>query len=198
MKFTKKILKESLKELMFQVKLLTRRPNYSGKVFCIGYNKTGTTSCGKAFELLGYYNCSFNKKVWRKWYAQGEIEKIIRFAAKFDSFDDLPWLKEDMIPLLDKRFPNSKFIYLTRDEKSWKKSYYNWTHKVTGTYPDVDNGWQSYKNHEKFVLNYFKNMDSNKFLILSISEEESFKKLASFLGKETRICDFPHENKTIR
>ncbi len=100
--------------------LALRKPQYTSKVFCIGYNKTGTTTLGQALDMLGYRNSSFNKKVWRKYYRNNEIVKILKYTAKFDSADDLPWLKEDMIPILDRVFPNSKFIYLTRDEEQGK------------------------------------------------------------------------------
>jgi len=146
--------------------------------------------------MLGYRNSSFNKKVWRKYYANKETNKILEYTAKFDSFDDLPWLKEDMIPILDKTFPNSKFIYLTREEEAWKRSYYNWSFKITGKYPDVDQGWMKYKKHEKFVNEYFKDRASSEFIVLNIKDEKGFKKLAEFLNKETTREKFPHYNKT--
>ena len=172
------------------------KKSYSGKVFCIGYNKTGTTTLGKSFEMLGYRNSSFNKKVWRQFYANKEFNKILEYTSKFDSFDDLPWLKEDMIPILDKTFPKSKFIYLTREEESWKKSFYNWRYKVMGKYPDADKAWIAYKKHEKFVYEYFKDRPSSDFIVLDVRDEKGFKKLADFLGKKTNIEKFPHFNKT--
>ena len=42
-----------VEQLFLKVKIFLRKPQYTNKVFCIGYNKTGTTSCGKALELLG-------------------------------------------------------------------------------------------------------------------------------------------------
>lgn len=179
-----------------EIKLRLRKESYTGKVFCIGYNKTGTTSVGKAFELLGYRNSSFNKKVWRKYYAKNEMEKLLRYTAKFDSFDDLPWLKEDMIPLLDKTFPNSKFVYLTREEDSWKKSFKNWSFKTFGKRPDLDRAWEGYKKHEKFVYDYFKGRSPEEFIVLDVKGEKSFRKLSQFLGKETNMERFPHFNKS--
>ena len=112
------------------------------------------------------------------------------------TFDDIPWLKEDMIPILDKTFSNSKFIYLTRDETSWKKSFYNWRFKRIGKYPDLDKAWVAYKKHEKFVYEYFKDRPSSEFIVLDVRDEKGFKKLADFLGKKTTIEKFPHYNKT--
>ena len=172
-----------------------KKEKYNSKIFCIGYNKTGTTTLGRSFEILGYRNSSFNPAIWRNYYIDNNIIKILNYTAKFDSFDDLPWLKEDMIPILDKVFPNSKFIYLVRTEESWKKSFYNWRFKTFGAYPDVEKEWQNYKNHEKFVLGYFKNKPAAQFIILDVRDENGFKKLADFLGKKTNRKNFPHCNK---
>lgn len=171
------------------------KPSYGSKVFCVGYNKTGTTSIGKSLEMLGYRHSSFNKKVWRNYYANNRIEKILKYTAKFDSFDDLPWLKEDMIPILDEAFPESKFIYLTREEESWKKSLSNWRQKRFGDSPDLDEAWNAYKRHEKFVIDYFHSRPSDEFMILNIKDEQGFKKLADFLGKTTSTKRFPVFNK---
>ncbi len=187
----KKIIKKTINYLRFKL----RKSSYSDKVFCIGFNKTGTTSVGKSFEILGFRNLTFNQKVWDL-YLKGKKNKVLKYAAKYDSFDDLPWLKEDMIPLLDKNFPNSKFVYLTRDEQSWKNSYFNWRYKKFGDKPDVEKAWKVYKNHEKFVMNYFKDRSKDEFIILNVSDEKGFKKLANFLGKDTSENCFPHKNKT--
>ena len=61
------------KELLVRAKLpvkaallRVRKEDYGPKVFCIGFNKTGTTSVGKAFESFGYRNASFNRDLWLK------------------------------------------------------------------------------------------------------------------------------------
>jgi len=126
MKLLRKYIKTARLALRWQ--LISARPErYGPKVFCVGYNKTGTTSLGKSLEMLGYHNTSFERTVWREYYLKGRIDKVVRFAAKFDSADDLPWLKEDLIPVLDEIFPGSKFIHLERDEVSWCKSFETWS-----------------------------------------------------------------------
>lgn len=192
-----KKLKKIIKNILFDIVLFFRKETYSGKVFCIGYNKTGTTSLGESLRILGYKHSSYSDKVWLKYYGNNKIVEILKYTAKFESLDDLPWLKEDMIPILDKVFPNSQFIYLTRDEESWKKSIYHWTYKMTGEYPDVDKCLEEYRVHRNFVYDYFKDRSKEEFLVLDISEEKGFKKLADFLGKETDCDDFPHFNKTF-
>ena len=196
-------MKKKLKDLLVKAyrmfcmwSLIFRDHDYSGKIFCIGFNKTGTTSCGKAIEKLGFFHSSFNRKVWRKYYHNNQMVKLLKYTAKFESFDDLPWLKEDMIPVLDKVFPGSKFIYLTRDEASWKQSMKNWTYKMTGEYPDMEEKLRQFRAHKEFVLNYFADRSEDHFLVLDVREEGAYEKLGRFLGKETPQRNFPHFNKT--
>lgn len=173
-----------------------RKPEYNSKVFCIGYNKTGTTTIGKSLEMLGYRNTSFNKKVFSKYYKNNKIEKVLDYTARFDSADDLPWLKVDMIPILDRTFPKSKFIYLTRDEESWKESLSEWSFNRTGKYPDIESELKQFRNHKAFVFDYFENRDNEDFIILDVRDPVGFKKLADFLDKKTDREGFPHFNET--
>lgn len=188
-------IKKIINTTIFETQFLLTKPTYGGKVFCIGYNKTGTTTVGEAFKLLGLHNSSFNKKVWRKYYKEGNFYQILRYTARFDSFDDLPWLKEDMIPLLDKVFPGSKFVFLERGEEEWLRSYKNWTFKVKGFHPDLEEGLKAFKAHRAFVLDYFSKRQKD-FLILNISDEKAFEKLGLFLDRKPPHAKLPHYNKT--
>lgn len=190
--------RDSLARVWFDFKNLFRPLDYGPKVFCIGYNKTGTTTIGKAFGLLGYRNSSFNRRVWRDLYLRGEIESVIKYTARFSSFDDLPWLKEDMIPILDKRFPGSRFVYLFREEAAWKKSYLDWSYQVTGHYPDVEAGWAAYEKHRDFVLSYFEGRAGSDFISLEIRDPFGFRRLGEFLGKEAPSDAFPVFNRSER
>jgi len=187
--------KEKLSEKFHLLKTKVYKSNFGPKVFCIGYNKTGTTTVGKSLEILGFRNSSFNKTVWRKYYKTGDLEKIIKYTSRFESFDDLPWLKEDIIPIMDKKFPNSKFIYLERDETSWKSSFKNWNIKVTGKAPNVEVGWEKYLKHRLFVFSYFKGREDD-LLVLQVNDPNGFKKLGEFLGRKSPQLNFPHFNKT--
>jgi hypothetical protein len=187
-------LRNKIKRKLRKLRLFFKKENYGPKVFCIGFNKTGTTTLGKSLEMLGYKNSSFNLDVWKD-YKAGKIDKVLKYTSKFDSFDDLPWLKEEFLPILDKTFPNSKFIYLDRDEESWKKSFSEWSELKTGKKTDVENAYKNFKKHNLFVLNYFNNRP-NDLLLLTINDKLGLKKLANFLGKNTPQNHFPHFNKT--
>lgn len=163
------------------------------KVFCIGYNKTGTTSCGHALKMLGYKHTSFNYRIYRKFYKKGDYHACVEFAQKFDSFDDLPWLNEDMIPILDKMF-EAKFIHLHRGEGEWAESLAKWRAKYKEPVQDMQKELEAYRKHTAFVLNYFK--DKENMITLSIADPQGFKKMAEFLGKQAPQDSFPHLNKS--
>ncbi len=194
MKFLSERHRSILRNGRLRAFLSLRQECYGSKVFCIGFNKTGTTSCGYALQMLGYRHTTFNRRVWREYYKNNEIEKILAYTAKFDSTDDLPWLKEDMIPILDTTFPGSKFIYLERDETSWQRSLYHWTYKKTGVYPELKLKLAEFRRHRRFVQAYFKNRPSC-FLALDVRRRGAFKKMGDFLGHVAPEINMPHANK---
>ncbi|PKD16742.1 hypothetical protein APR41_08015 [Salegentibacter salinarum] len=180
-----------------KIVLKTLKPQYNSKVFCIGFQKTGTTTLGKSLEILGYNHSSFDHTLYLKHYKKNRnISKIIDYTSKFDSFDDMPWSKTDLIPILDYTFPGSKFIYLTRDEESWKKSMKNWGYKKFGKHLDVEALYKEYLKHNEFVLSYFKDRIGEDLIVLNIGDKKGFKKLANFLSRKTHLESFPHYNKT--
>jgi hypothetical protein len=168
-----------------------------GKVICIGFQKTGTTTLGKALESLGYNHTSFNQSVWDAYWA-GDRVKVLSYMDTFDSADDGPWNKPDMIPLLDHAFSNSRFIYLDRDEEAWKQSVVNWTIKQTGSEPNMKGYLKDYLAHKKFVDDYFVGDKASFLLRIDVSKQGTLNQLKSFLGFQVGEDEFPHHNQTSR
>lgn len=186
-----------VQDLMFRRQVALshlRRRDYGPKVFCIGYNKTGTTSVGHALAELGYRHTSFNRVVWTL-YGRGQVNRIIDYMSRFESADDLPWLKEDVIPILDARFPGSKFIYLTREERSWRRSIARWTRWMTGKSLNVNVEWERFVAHRQFVTTYFA-ARPNDLLTLDVADPDGFDRLAAFLGKQAPRAALPKVNVT--
>lgn len=173
------------------------KKRYNAKVFCIGFNKTGTTSFGAAMRQLGFRHASFSQQIWGL-YKSNDIVDILQYTAKFESLDDLPWLKDDMIPVLDRVFPGSKFVYLERDEQSWMKSMNSWWYKIFGEYPDLDAKLEEYRAHREFVYDYFKGRSSESFIVLDVRDPEGYTKLGEFLGVPVPSASIPHLNKTSK
>lgn len=91
--------------------------NYN-KIFCIGFNKTATTSLAKTLDIFGFKMGNQNiaellsEEVSKKMY-----EKFIKYCKTADAFQDIPFMFPEVYKVLDKTFPNSKFILTTRDNK---------------------------------------------------------------------------------
>lgn len=86
------------------------------KVFCIGYNKTGTTSIGRALQELGYKlgDQSVGEQLMDDW-AIRDFRSIIQYCTSADAFQDLPFSIDFTYQILDFVFPNSKFILTIRN-----------------------------------------------------------------------------------
>ncbi|NNK80793.1 MAG: hypothetical protein HKO93_04780, partial [Flavobacteriales bacterium] len=64
----------------------------SSKIFCIGANKTGTTSVEKALIDLGYRMGDQKKALHLiEDYKRREFKPIIRFCKTADAFQDAPF-----------------------------------------------------------------------------------------------------------
>ena len=127
---------------------------------------------------------------------------------------------EHTYPILDKEFPQSKFILTIRDKESWLRSVYfllkdNWQISYTDDgridgllslirkmhifhTVDYDDAYFSilYDNHLRNVEHYFKGREQD-LLTIDICGGEGWERLCQFLGKEVPDVSFPHRNKTI-
>jgi hypothetical protein len=94
------------------------------KVFCIGLNKTGTTSIEKALKELGYQtgNQTNGELLIDQW-AQRNFQPIIDLCYSADAFQDIPFSLPFTYQALDQAFPNAKFILTVRDNaETWYES----------------------------------------------------------------------------
>ena len=118
------------------------------KIFCIGRNKTGTTSVKAAFDELGYVigEQDVAEHLFEQCFLEDNYEPIIKYCRSAEVFQDVPFSFYQIIPHLDKAFPNSKFILTTRDTpEQWYKSFVKYYSKRSGvegraaTYEDLKN-----------------------------------------------------------
>lgn len=95
-------------------------PPHRPKVFGIGWAKTGTTSLGECFRLLGLdhqgQDLTLAAEVMR-----GRVDGAIARAQQRGSFEDWPWIL--LFRQLDEAFPGSRFILTIRDPAGWLGSY---------------------------------------------------------------------------
>ena len=177
------------------------------KVFGIGWAKTGTTTLGRCFEILGYNHQSQNLSLVPQ-IIQGNFAKTLRIATAKESFEDWPW------PLvyreMDAAFPGSRFVLTTRAPNHWLASYRAMLAAQGVPTPDlrdircqlfgVDPAIASdeelvarYNRHNTEIMEYFK-LRSEQLLVVDWEAGDSWKKLCHFLRAPVPDVPFPHLN----
>lgn len=163
----------------------------SNKIFIIGLPRTGTTSVCAALLDLGF-------NVAHTAYTQRTFEQaqVIADTPIFNDFE-----------LLDSYYPNSKFIYLSRELKLWLPSIAQLLQRMAKNLLRDDGGFnpiikrcylntflpltaqnisssefltQCYQHHQTQVEHYFKDTPE-KLLTINISESNAFEQLQKFL-----------------
>jgi len=105
------------------------------KIFCIGRNKTGTTSFKKAMEDLGFVlgNQRIAEKELFYPYYNKDFKPIIKYCKTAQVFQDFPFSMPETYKYLDKAFSGSKFILTIRDNpEQWYKSLTSFHAKLWG------------------------------------------------------------------
>jgi len=217
-------MREKLKET---INLASNKP----KVFCIGLNKTGTTSMAKTLNDLGFLVGSqrLAELLLDDW-VNRDFRSIINYCYTAQAFQDIPFSLPYSFQALDGYFPNSKFILTIRDNaEQWYNSLtqfhakffgkgkiptindlkeadyiypgyiykiFKWTFNTPEEDPYNKNVLISnYEIYNSVVQDYFK-FRPEAFLMINLSESDSYQKLCNFLGKPYHNEIFPHENKT--
>jgi hypothetical protein len=114
-------MKARINRVMLKIlSILRNRP----KVFCIGRNKTGTTSLGKALRDLGYIvGNQATAELLIHEYARRDFRPIIEYSRTAEAFQDIPFSLPYTYQILDHTFPGSKFILSVRkNEDEWYQS----------------------------------------------------------------------------
>lgn len=112
------------KKLVHPLPTIIKRKKYN-KIFCIGSNKTGTTSLEKLLTLFGFEigNQPVGEVLSLDWLMNKNPERIIRYCYTADAFQDAPFSYPKLYKELDKAFPDSKFIMTVRNNPDeWFKS----------------------------------------------------------------------------
>ncbi len=95
------------------------------KYFCVGRNKTGTTSLKGAFNSLGFIIGDQREAeiLYDKYFFKGEFEPVIKYCKTAEVFQDVPFSYKKTIKYVDEAFPDSKFILTVRDNaEQWYNS----------------------------------------------------------------------------
>jgi hypothetical protein len=173
------------------------------KVFGVGLNKTGTTTLGQCFKLLGYRHAPYDRTLLYRLH-EGDLEPAFAVADKFDTFEDWPWPL--MFKQLDARYPDAKFVLTERSSpQKWIDSLKNHSER-SGTervreiayghpmpHGHEDELMAFYAAHGRAVREHF--VDRPEKLLVSCWETESrWHELCTFVGKDVPETPFPHAN----
>lgn len=176
------------------------------KVFCIGFQKTGTTSLEVALQSMGYtVKSCFGRELTLERLRQTFVQAGLEIAREYDAVEDMPWPL--MFRELDEAFPGARFILTLRDTDRWLTSIC----KHFGNNPHVmqqltygedaaaplgneERYRQVYEAHNKAVLDYFAERPQD-LLVLRLEDGDGWDKLAPFLGLENAPSGpFVHTN----
>ncbi|WP_127845051.1 sulfotransferase family protein [Psychroflexus aestuariivivens] len=182
------------------------------KIFCIGLNKTGTSSLHEAFKILGFKSVHFLddkgnniKDIIERNYHNNE--HVLKGISHYEAFSD--WDRDEtshkVFKLFDQQYPNSKFILNTRDLDSWlnsrekhvrrnQKSFSaNFGMKKSWLKIDREAWSVHFKRHHQSIYEYFEGRESD-ILVFDVTQGDSWDKLCSFLDVETPKVAFPKAN----
>lgn len=103
---------------------ITKLARQQEKVFCIGLNKTGTTSLSAALHDLGFRLGSQRRgELLLDDWARRDFCRIFYLCYSADAFKDIPFSLPFTFEAIDQHFPNAKFIMSLRDDgEQWYES----------------------------------------------------------------------------
>ena len=174
------------------------------KVFCIGFQKTGTTTMQSALTILGYRVTGPNFHT-ENGPTPDLVERASKVAAEYDAVQDNPW------PLLfremDERFPGSKFVLTVRDTDRWYQSAVRhfrdeetaWRKHIYGAGAPAGNEQlyrSRYASHNREARAYFADRPDD-LLVMDVTKGDGWDKLCPFVDLPNPGVPFPHSNSGV-
>ncbi|WP_179005964.1 sulfotransferase family protein [Winogradskyella forsetii] len=179
------------------------------KVFVIGFHKTGTSSMGRALQLLGYRVCGSLKegidldkiKIAPKSFLLKNTHGVLE---TYDAFQDTPWFL--MYKELYYTFPNAKFILTIRDEDQWIKSvqkhfgknsfqYHDYIYKSNDAFANEKHYREIYNKHNIACKAFFSENKKNLLVIDLQKDVNKWELMCNYLNVKQPIVNFPYANK---
>ncbi|MCO6441319.1 MAG: hypothetical protein J5I81_09590 [Nitrococcus mobilis] len=108
--------------------------NVSRRVFCIGPNKSGTTSLGAFLASAGFRVAPQSKgeMLLHDW-ARGDFRRLIKLCRQYEAFQDVPFSYPNTYRALFEAFPDTKFILTKRNSaEEWYQSVIRFHAKIVG------------------------------------------------------------------
>lgn len=196
----------------------------------IGFPKCGTSSLQQYFKNNNKNSIHYHYpiKKTKKWRFVGyQIKKasednkpLFSYLPNVDALTQLDYAQKGtlaifpqigLFQIMQKQYPNAKFILNVRDEQKWLKSMKGWfnlrkdyrkqnprgadyLYGLKGTTNADYLDW--YNNHINNVIDFFEDTNPHKLLVFDI-EKDNINKLNKFTNLYN-VTQFPHANKSKR
>ena len=158
------------------------------KFFCIGLNKTGTTTIEKVLENFHFTMGSQSKGelLIHDWFNR-DYKKIIRLCKSADAFQDIPFSLPYTFMFLEQYFPKAKFILTIRDDaEQWYNSLTRFHANLWGNGKEAPNITQLKQAKYRYVGFAY---DANRMMFNTPIEEP--------YHKETLINFYSRHNTSV-
>ncbi|MFO1407695.1 MAG: sulfotransferase [Steroidobacteraceae bacterium] len=189
---------------------------YDGKIFGIGFYKTGTTSLFEALRILGYH--AVNGDTPGSYPGADDGATLIRRIdagdwrlptfERFDAFTDNPYFAiwRRIVDL----YPDAKYILTVRDEGPWIESCVKFYRNrrlrpmrlwMFGSHADPSRdaasreAWlEAYRAHNRDVREFFADRPG-QFLEVDLTRDAGWAPLCAFLDAPIPSQPWPHANR---
>ena len=143
------------------------------KIFCLSFQRTGTTSVGQFFKDFGYKVAGYDSHRSSDWSVKrflGDYESIFKSKdfKNHQVFEDNPWWETDFYKVLYHRFPDAKFILFTRDADKWFDS----------------------------MVSHFNAVSPGSLFTAQLEDTDKWKRLAAFFNIDLPVNYQVHVNKS--
>jgi hypothetical protein len=185
-----------------EVDLRPERP----RVFCIGLNKTGTSSFHRAMTILGLQSLHWGGPAVREAVEAALVEGrplLSGLDQRFDAFADILPIAQHYA-LLDEQYPGSRFVLTVRPVEDWIDSRRRHVEnnirrkavgEYDGTFLEVDEpAWRrEWETHVRQVRAHFG--DRTDFLEVDITSGAGWRPFCDLLGVPVPADPFPWQNR---
>ncbi|MEI2418950.1 sulfotransferase, partial [Arthrospira platensis SPKY2] len=162
------------------------------KIFCIGRNKTGTTSIEQALKDLGFRlgNQRQGELLIKAW-ASRNFQPILQLVNTADAFQDIPFSLPYTYQALDQHFPNAKFILSIRNNaEEWYNSMVNFHSKLWAdgmrmpTAEDLKNANYVWKGYPYEIRKLIYNISSDD----NLYDKKTL--ISHYINYNESVCDY--------
>ena len=168
------------------------------KIFCIGYNKTGTTTLEATLRLYGYSLPSQQEQEIRlsKNVYETNYTEFLNFVSKYDAFQDQPFSQGLTFVAADALFPNSKFILSVRDSDTWFQSLTSFHKKVLGVDPENPSERELYEKYTYLYKGY--GYENKKRLLTTFQDNQQFVDWSKLYDKQYYVEQYEQHNSLVK